>query len=56
MATVEVIRDTGETLLFLLRNSIDAAIVNPNNITLSTPDDFEADPDQPNITVFLYLL
>jgi hypothetical protein len=54
MATVEVIRDIGETLLFLLRSSIDTAIVNPNNIELSTPDDFEADPAQPHITIFLY--
>ena len=56
MASVDVIRDIGDTLTFLLRNSIDAAIVNPSNIVLSTPDDFDADPDQPVITLFLYRL
>lgn len=54
MATVDVIRDTGETLLFLLRNAIDTAIVQPANIVLSTPDDFTAEPDHPIITLFLY--
>ena len=54
MATVDVIRDLGDTLLYLLRNSIDSAIVSPSNIVLSTPDDFNPNPDQPVITVFLY--
>ena len=54
MATADAIRDTGNTLLFLLRNAIDSSIVQPANIVLSTPDDFQAEPDQPVITVFLY--
>jgi uncharacterized protein DUF4255 len=43
----------GDTLVYLLRAGV-PPLVNPNDITLSTPDDFESAPNQPAITVFLY--
>jgi hypothetical protein len=54
MATADVIRDLGETLVTILRAGIPS--VDPNLITVATPDEFEAlrDPAKPNITVFLY--
>lgn len=56
MATVDVIRDTGETLVFLLREGIDAAVVQPEHILVSTPDEFASleSPANPTITIFLY--
>lgn len=54
MATADVIKDMGETLVFLLRAGIPS--VDPNLIVVATPDEFETlrDPAKPNITVFLY--
>jgi Pvc16 N-terminal domain len=54
MATADVIKDMGETLLFVLRAGIPS--VDPTLITVATPDEFEAlrEPAKPNITVFLY--
>jgi hypothetical protein len=54
MATAEVIRDMGETLVSLLRAGISS--VDPNLITVATPDEFEAlrEPAKPSITIFLY--
>jgi hypothetical protein len=56
MATRDVIKDAGETLLTLLRNSIDSSIVDPSRISLSTPDEFGGyqRPANPVVTVFLY--
>ncbi len=56
MAAPDAIRDTGQTLLFLLRNGIDPTIVQPGRISLSTPDEFGdfQTPDFPAVTVFLY--
>lgn len=58
MAAPDVIRDMGDTLLFLLRQGIDAAIVQPANIVISTPDEFDAlqNPASPTLTIFLYRL
>jgi hypothetical protein len=54
VATADVIKDMGETLLFLLRAGIPS--VDPSKIVVATPDEFETlrDPAKPNITVFLY--
>jgi hypothetical protein len=56
MASVDVIRDMTDTLVYLLRAGIPGAFVDPARITVATPDEFEGlrDPNQPNITVFLY--
>jgi hypothetical protein len=43
----------GDTLVHLLRAGV-PPLVNPNDILLSTPDDFESAPNQPTITVCLY--
>lgn len=54
MATADVIKDMGETLLAVLRAGIPS--VDPTLITVATPDEFEAlrEPAKPSITVFLY--
>ena len=54
MATADVIKDMGETLVSLLRAGISS--VDPNLITVATPDEFEAlrEPAKPSITIFLY--
>jgi len=54
MATADVVRDMGETLVFLLRAGIPS--VDPTKIAVATPDEFEGlrDPLKPNITIFLY--
>ena len=54
MATADVVRDMGETLVFLLRAGIPS--VDPAKIAVATPDEFESlrDPLKPNITIFLY--
>jgi hypothetical protein len=56
VAGPDVIRDTSDTLIFLLRGGIPSAVVDPARIQIATPDEFEAlrDPARPNITVFLY--
>ena len=59
MADPNVIRDVGNTLLVLLRSGIGSGIervVEPGDIHLSTPDDFQnyQDPSDPVITIFLY--
>lgn len=56
MATPGVVRDVGETLTYLLRAGIPAAMVAPQNIRVATPDEF---PDldnlgAPAISLFLY--
>jgi len=55
MASPDVIRDMGDTLLFLLRAGL-AGLVDPARIVVGTPDEFEVlgDPAQPTVTVFLY--
>ena len=53
MASADVVRDMGDTLVYLLRAGV-PPLVNPNDIVLSTPDDFESAPNQPTITVCLY--
>ena len=53
MATDAVVRDMSDTMVTLLRAGV-PPLVNPNDIFLSTPDDFQAAPGQPTITVFLY--
>jgi len=54
MATADAVRDTADTIAFLLRAGIPA--VDPAKITIATPDEFESlrDPAKPNITIFLY--
>jgi hypothetical protein len=56
MATVDVIRDMGDTLVYLLQSRIQPTIVSAANIFVATPDDFTTlnPPSQPTITVFLY--
>lgn len=56
MATADVVRDMGETLLHLLRSGIPAGMVAPDDILVSTPDEFDelSPPARPTITVFLY--
>jgi hypothetical protein len=56
MAGVDAIRDVTDTLIYLLRAGIPAAVVDPTRITVRIPDEFEPlrHPVQPNITVFLY--
>src|SRR5262245_53465577 len=46
----------GDTLVYLLRVGVPAAMVPANRIFLATPDEFDPlrDPAQPAITVFLY--
>ena len=58
MATPDVIRDVGTTLLFLLRRSLPAAMVDPTRITVATPDEFQnlQRPQRPAVTLFLYRL
>lgn len=53
MATDAVVRDMSDTMVALLKAGV-PPLVNANDILLSTPDDFQADPPQPTITVFLY--
>jgi len=54
LAGSDVVRDMGETLVFLLRAGIPA--LDPAKIAVATPDEFESlrDPLKPNITIFLY--
>jgi hypothetical protein len=54
VASADAVRDVADTLVFLLRAGIPS--VDPNRITVSTPDEFASlrDPLKPNITVFLY--
>lgn len=56
MADPDVIRDLGDTLLFLLRSGIESSIVEPEQIYLSTLDDFQnyGAMNQPLVTIFLY--
>jgi hypothetical protein len=56
MAGPDVIRDTGDTLVAILQAGIPSAVVNPAQILLATPDDFNGlqNPPQPTLTVFLY--
>lgn len=56
MATTDAIRNTVETVLFLLRSRMPAGLVPSARITAATPDEFEAleNPNPPAITVFLY--
>ena len=56
MAGPDVIRDTGDTLVAILQAGIPPAVVNPAQILLATPDDFNGlqNPPQPTLTVFLY--
>ncbi len=56
MAGSDVLRDTAETIVFLLRAGIPTPMVDPTRIQVATPDEFESlrDPAHPNITVFLY--
>lgn len=54
MAAADVVKDMGETLVYLLRAAI--PLVDPAKIVVATPDEFESlrDPLKPNITIFLY--
>jgi uncharacterized protein DUF4255 len=54
VATADAVRDTGDSLVFLLRAGIPS--LDPAKITIATPDEFKSlrDPLKPNITVFLY--
>ena len=56
MATAEVIRDVGNTLIFALRAGVDPAVVAPANIRVATPDEFKnLDAlTEPSISLFLY--
>jgi hypothetical protein len=53
MASDGVVRDVSDTLIAVLKAGI-PPLVNANDIVLSTPDDFQATPSQPTLTVFLY--
>ena len=55
MATQDVIRDVGSTLVFLLRSGVDT-LVEPENIYLSRPDGFQDYQNSSNnaITIFLH--
>src|SRR5262245_4916958 len=53
MASDEVVRDMSDTLIALLRAGVHP-LVNASDILLSTPDDFQATPSKPTLTVFLY--
>jgi hypothetical protein len=53
MAGVDVIADVGDTLVALLVNGL-GGVVAPDHVKVSTPDDFQANPTQPTVTVFLY--
>lgn len=58
MATADVVRDMGETLVSLLRAGIPGSIVDPAAIIVATPDEF-ADlqtPPRPTVTLFLYMV
>lgn len=52
----DVVRDAGDSIVFLLRGGVPAAMVDPTRILLATPDEFAtlATPPNPHITVFLY--
>jgi hypothetical protein len=56
MATTDVVRDVGDTLVYLLRAGIPAAIVDPANIFVATLDQFDKlhTPAKPTISIFLY--
>ncbi len=55
MATPDVVRDTADTLTFLLRSTL-PPMVAQDRIFAATPDEFDPlqDPDRPAITIFLY--
>jgi hypothetical protein len=56
VATARVIHDLGDTLVYLLRAGIPASHVDPSNIYVATPDNFQGltPPPRPTITIFLY--
>jgi hypothetical protein len=56
MATADVLRDVGDTLVYLLRAGIPGGIVDPSNIFVATPDEFTDlnPPAKPTVTIFLY--
>jgi hypothetical protein len=56
VATSRVVHDLGETLVYLLRAGIPASHVDPANIYVATPDNFQGltPPPKPTVTVFLY--
>jgi hypothetical protein len=58
MASTDVVRDTGTTLVALLRAAIPSFMVPADRIVVATPDEFEAFSDAalPGITLFLYRL
>jgi hypothetical protein len=53
MASDEAVRDISDTVIAMLKAGV-PPLVNANDIVLSTPDDFQATPSNPTITVFLY--
>jgi len=53
MASDAVVRDMSDTVTALLKAGV-PPLVNANDILLSTPDDFQAVPNQPTLTIFLY--
>jgi hypothetical protein len=56
LATAEVIRDVGDTLIYALRAGVDPAIVAPSNIRVATPDEFDTFDalTEPSISLFLH--
>ena len=54
MATADVLRDMGDTLVYLLRAGIPGGFVDPSDIFLATPDEFKELNPGPSITIFLY--
>jgi hypothetical protein len=56
MATADVIRDAGDTLVDLLKAGIPTTVVAAADIFVATPDDFKKliKPARPTITIFLY--
>ncbi len=53
MVSSTAVRDTGDTILYLLRSSV-PPLVPTNDIVLAVPADFERTLARPKITVFLY--
>jgi hypothetical protein len=53
MATADVVRDMSDTIVALLKSGV-PPLVNANDIAIATPDDFQASPNSPMITIFLY--
>jgi hypothetical protein len=48
MATADVLRDMGDTLVYLLRAGIPGSIVDPANIFVATPDEFMTSTRRPS--------